>query len=608
MASLWFRCQRRGNFPWRPVCFVGLVGCCWAAVAVAGAPSGAPSGADALLEERLDCGEFAPAFEQARLLADPVERDGLLKRVAQAQAGAGERAASLATIGSMRDDLARGAALDDIATRTPSGGRPEGAPGGGGMNNFGELIELITSTIKPESWDETGGPGTIKSYQNGVYVDPTGVVRPVTDRDGGSRLAEFRRAARRAVHSSDARRTSPSRKVSLNRLERAAQLRLAAGRALDEDMFVLAGLQRVEYVLAYPETGDIVLAGPAADWKYDRENRIVGADTGRPVLQLDDLVVLARHFNAAGGGASRGGELAGGELAGGEFGCSIDPTEKGLAKARAFAEASSAKPLKPGQRGKWLEQLRSQIGMQDVRVFGIDGHSRVAQVIVEADYRMKLIGIGLEEGTADVPSYLRMIQMAAGESPRPMDVLRWWFTVNYDAVLTSPDRDVFEIRGQGVKVLGENEMLTAAGKQIHTDNADPLNAEFAHNFTRHFTDLAAKYPIYAELQNVFDLALVASLLKSEGLADQVGWHMRCFGDPNQYTVARFPVPKAVDTVINHRVVHGKQILAAVSGGVTADFRELVTPDAIAIDRKGALGSRRSRSAPDDAPHAAWWWD
>jgi len=30
--------------------------------------------------------------------------------------------------------------------------------------NFGELIELITSSIKPESWDETGGLGTIKEH------------------------------------------------------------------------------------------------------------------------------------------------------------------------------------------------------------------------------------------------------------------------------------------------------------------------------------------------------------------------------------------------------------------------------------------------------------
>jgi hypothetical protein len=60
--------------------------------------------------------------------------------------------------------------------------------------------------------------------------------------------------------------------------------------------------------------------------------------------------------------------------------------------------------------------------------------------------------------------------------------------------------------------------------------------------------------------------------------------------------------------MNHRVIGGKQIVAAVSGGVTADFRDLVEREAIATDRKGALGSEHSRSAPDNVPNAAWWWD
>jgi hypothetical protein len=594
--------HRRGRLSWQRLCAFGLVAGGLTAVAVAAAPSGSGADDERLLEEQLAAGEFAPAFEQARDADDAAARNLRLKRVACAQAVAGERSASLATIGAIRDDVGRDSALAEITGDRSSYQPPSDQPAtnesneptaprgarGGGQANFGELIELITSTIKPDSWDDTGGPGTIKQYQNGVYVDPAGAVRPATDADGGGRLAEFRRAARRAVETSDARRASTLRKISLNRLEREVQLRLAAGRGLDEEMFVLGGLQRVEYVLAYPETGDIVLAGPAGDWKLDRENRIVGAETGRPVLQLDDLVVLLRHFNANGGG---------------EFGCSIDPTEEGLAKAHAFLKESADKPLKPGQRGKWLEQVRGKVGLQNIRISGIDAHSRVAQVIVEADYRMKRIGIGLEDGTADVPSYLEMVK-----SPRPMDVLRWWFTVNYDAVLTSPDRDVFEIRGQGVKVLGENEMLTAAGKQIHTGKADELNAEFAHRFTKHFAALAAKYPIYAELQNVFDLALVASLVRSEGLADRVGWHMLTFGSPGRYAVAHLPVPKTVDTVMNHRVFNGgKQIVAAVSGGVTADLHAVVDRGAIEIDDKSVLSVERSRSRPA-VPDRVWWWD
>lgn len=572
---------------WRPVWVsLGLVACGLAALAALPVSADPAPDDNGLLAEQLATGEFAPALADARQAA-PDQRDALLRTVAKAQALAGEQRASLATIGSMRDDLARSQTLSEAASV------PQGAQGGGGQANFQSLIELITSTVQPTTWDEVGGPGAIKEYQNGVYVDALGVVHPVMDKDGGNRLNQMRQAVSHATTSGSVRQSSPLRKVSLPRLEREIQLRRAAGQPLDEEMHVLAGLQRIRYVFLYPESGDIVLAGPAGDWMLDRENRIVGADSGRPVLQLDDLVVITRHIFS-----SRDGQ----------FGCSIDPTEQGLAKAKAFLEESAKKPLKAGTKGKWLAELRDQLGRQKIQVFGIDPHSRVAQAIVEADYRMKLVGIGLEEGTADVPSYLDMIKPASGKASQSLDVLRWWFTVNYDAVATNADRDVFELRGQGVKVLSENELLTATGQQIHTDKSDALNAEFAHNFTKHFEALARKYPVYADLQNIFDLALTASLLRSEGLADRVGWHMLAFRDPAQYVVARGVAPQEVDTVLNHRVVNRVNILAAISGGVTVNCRSLVSPDAISTDRKGQLASEQQRATPDKLSASAWWWD
>ena len=54
----------------------------------------------------------------------------------------------------------------------------------------------------------------------------------------------------------------------------------------------LAGLLRVRYVFYYPESKDIVLAGPAEGWVPDASGRVVGITSGRPVLQLQDLAVL----------------------------------------------------------------------------------------------------------------------------------------------------------------------------------------------------------------------------------------------------------------------------------------------------------------------------
>ena len=240
-------------------------------------------------------------------------------------------------------------------------------------------------------------------------------------------------------------------------------------------------------------------------------------------------------------------------------------------------------------------------------VDGIDPRTHVGRVIVEADYRMKLVGLGLEDGVLGVPSYLSMIDVPKGAAPPPLDVLRWWFTLNYSAVQSTADRDGFEIRGQGVKVLSENELLTATGQQVHTGESDMLNRDFARNFTQHFPELAAKYPVYSDLQNVFDLALVGALIRSEKLTDRADWHVQCFGDPRQFAVELGVAPKSVESVMNHRIVNRVNILVGVSGGVSCDPAKLVEPKAIEADY-GRLREERAAAGPKSASPDTWWWD
>jgi uncharacterized protein DUF1598 len=560
----------------------------WGQLPTSAADQAAAAG-DEMLGAQIAAGEFSSAIGTAGKIADPQRRDQWLARIAAAQAQAGDRAGSYNTLAGVGDDRVRAAGLKEA----PAGGQ------GGFQANFTELINLITTTIAPTTWDEVGGPGAIQEYRNGVYVDAGGVVRRGERKATRPGLAVARLEALQAESRAKAGKTNtdptaPSdlRKVSLTRLEKQVQLRLAEGRRPTDTMLAMAGLEKIKYVFVYPETGDIVLAGPAAGWRTDEEGRQVGQTSGRPVLQLDDLVVVLRHMM---------------HTAQGQFGCSINPREDALAKTKAFLDESAKAPLKEGTRSRWLKQLREQMGKQDIVVDGIDPHTRVAQVLVEADYRMKLVGMGIEPGVNGVRSYLDLVQVPRGESPPPLNVLRWWFTLSDKHVQASDASDAFELAAHSVRVQSENEMLSDLGRRVHTGKSEPLNQEFAQSFTDHFAALAAKYPVYADLENIFDLALVSALIKSHDLSNQTNWHLTCFGDPSAYPVGLHTAAKTVETVINHRVINQVHIIAGVSGGVHVDPWTAVSRDRLTVD-KNELPHEHNYATPPAIDSAAWWWD
>ena len=221
---------------------------------------------------------------------------------------------------------------------------------------------------------------------------------------------------------------------------------------------------------------------------------------------------------------------------------------------------------------------------------------------------MKLVGMGLEEGVMGVTSYLDSLQANKDGAVPPMDVLRWWFTVNYDAVQATEGHDAFELRGQGVKVLSENELLTERGDRVHTGKADAMNRQFTESFTKHFPALAAKYPVYAELQNIFDLALVAALVKSHDLTAQSGWEMAYFGNPEYCPTELGAAPREVESIVNHRVINRTQVVCGVSGGVSVDVRSIASPDRVKTDTYGKLDANRVGSKPKNLAADSWGWD
>ena len=140
-------------------------------------------------------------------------------------------------------------------------------------------------------------PKIVFAQPAGVAIDAAGVVQLKSTADQSGRLSKEQQAAARAGLNTQAAKRSVMRCISLKHLEKA--IREKNGEVTDE-MRYLAGLLRVRYVFFYPESGDIVIAGPAEGWTTDPAGRTVGISSGRPVIRLDDLCVALRAFPPGG--------------------------------------------------------------------------------------------------------------------------------------------------------------------------------------------------------------------------------------------------------------------------------------------------------------------
>lgn len=530
-----------------------------------------------LIEAQLAAGEFAPALKLAESVEIPAERAVLLMQIASAQVGAGDFDAAQATLGR-------------IANQSGEQPLPALSGGGGAQADFDTLIDLIRGNVRNAAWeDEEGFGGTMSPYETGVRVDPHGLLAQLTAEETQGRLRELGNTARKADLNADMARSSSLRLVSLTRLESEISKRLAQGQPVLETMKQLAGLSAIRYVFIYPDEQEIVLGGPAEGWRYTETGQPVGVTSGRPTLQLDDFVTVLRTFSNDGLGM---------------FNCLIVPRQEGLRKVNEFvAESNSRGPLRPGRVDNWVDKIQQLLGLQDIEVNGVPLDSRVARVIVEADYRMKLIGVDVVDGGSNIPSYFDLLASTGQTTNVPLNALRWWLTMKYDAVLHSPDRTVFEISGSSVLCRSENELITDQGQRVHTGQSDATNSTFAKNFTDHYQELADRDLVFADLQNIFDLSLVAALLRQQ----QAEWNAGAFAAEGAYATDAYAPPSTVMSVVNHRVYHGKDIVVQAAGGVRGDLMSVLTDDDV-VQEVSRLANVAPQGRAPQLPEGRWWWD
>jgi len=433
---------------------------------------------------------------------------------------------------------------------------------------------------------QTTGQGV--SGANGVIIDADGVLKLQNYPDPDGQLVKQRIAQARASLNPDVAKSSDLRKVSLNRLEAAIKEKLAKNQPPTEEMQFLAGLTRVRYVFYYPETKDIVLAGPAEGWALDAANHVLGIESGRPLLQLQDLIVALRAFPPTGKKSN-------------VISVSIDPTQEGLQKMQNFIASVSPRAT-PSDAEMIANGIRTSLGMQNVRIGGVRPNTHFAQVLLECDYRMKLIGLGMEKPPVKIASYVDRATASSGNS-----LERWFFTPDYKSARVAADSLGLELVGDTVKLVSENQVVSNDGTRKVSGGTNKASELFTTAFTVKFAQLGQKLPVFAEMRNMIDLSIAAAFINQQDFYAQSGWNADLFHDESSLAVETYNTPLHVETVCT-AVWKGSRLFTPVGGGVTIHPLQALTAENALPDEDGKITDLRDSIDLKDLAADRWWWD
>jgi hypothetical protein len=224
--------------------------------------------------------------------------------------------------------------------------------------------------------------------------------------------------------------------------------------------------------------------------------------------------------------------------------------------------------------------------------------------MVEADYRMKLIGIGIEPPPVKMQTYVDRAN--AGDVSRNA-LQRWFFTPNYDCVRVADDDLAMELVGQGVKLIGEGELVAAGGQRAAAGATSGASKLFCQSFTMNYPQIAARNAVYAQLKNLIDLSIAAAFIQKQDYYAQSGWRMEVLGDEKQYAIETYEAPKTVETACT-AIWKGNRLMTPVGGGVQMEPTRALATDVRLKDDKGTVKQAHDSIKLDSLAQGQWWWD
>jgi hypothetical protein len=340
------------------------------------------------------------------------------------------------------------------------------------------------------------------------------------------------------------------------RPERAVSLRqLSAQAASGKRGLKLDGLTRLDGYVIDKENSDIILWGLA--------------ERGQPDLNLDDFVVALRaasdkYIEVKDGVRYRVAALI-----------SIDPSPDVFKRLNELDLFS---------RGGLEQRARICSSPQTVRVEGMPRDTRVAKILVDADYRMKQVSQGSIKLPINSPfqsdfeartASLRAEDEAGGNGKHPGTNTRYWFQPGTFSYQVSDDAETVFMDTAQV-VLNDEDQVLRPGKLEASGRVNPFSRAFTCAWTSRMEDVYKAEPIWRDMHNIFRHFALARIMADREAFERAGFNGDYLLD--RHEIAKADVPDSLPglgRVIPYETRRGRTTtnhLPSICGGVSIGFQ------------------------------------
>jgi len=179
---------------------------------------------------------------------------------------------------------------------------------------------------------------------------------------------------------------------------------------------------------------------------------------------------------------------------------------------------------------------------------------------------------------------------------------RWWLACDYDPLLRSEDGLLWQIRGQGVKCMTEEDFIAEDGFVESAGHASVAAQRWADAFNENFEELSGHKCAFTHLRNLMDMCIVGALLQHEDLLGRAGCTFPLLmTDQSDLRPVQMRAPQTIDTQVSF-VKRGRNYIISASGGVQIESWLMASRSEVSEEIE-AISARVVR--PDNAK---WWWN